>query len=240
MVVGRTGRGRAAFYGRPRVRRQLGDHHGLEEILNSLGLVQEARSDWRAATDNYTQSLAFMQADGDLYGEAQALPNLGNVYWLLGDAPTSLPHHQQVQILAADIGDRRLEGQAWSGIGDSLRQMERYPEAEEAFQRAIALKQAAGERRSLKHTSASECCTTSSVALPWRRLRTNRRSKKRARSRMHVWKLRCSPRWLNSPLHKSTTDLGQVVRYVFGRTCNWFADLNCDELDEMSGSGSDW
>ncbi|MFN8569086.1 MAG: hypothetical protein U0Z44_16560 [Kouleothrix sp.] len=36
-------------------------------------------------------------------------------------------------------------------------------------------------------------------------------------------------------------DLGQVVRYVFGRTGNWFADLSCDELAEMSaGSGIDW
>ena len=43
------------------------------------------------------------------------------------------------------------------------------------------------------------------------------------------------------PLTNGThIDLGQVVRYVFGRTGNWFADLSCDELAEMSGSGIDW
>lgn len=35
-------------------------------------------------------------------------------------------------------------------------------------------------------------------------------------------------------------DLGQVLRYVFGRTGNWFADLSLDELAEMNGSGIDW
>ncbi len=35
-------------------------------------------------------------------------------------------------------------------------------------------------------------------------------------------------------------DLGQMLRYVFGRTGNWFADLSLDELAEMSGSGIDW
>lgn len=35
-------------------------------------------------------------------------------------------------------------------------------------------------------------------------------------------------------------DLGQVVRYAFARTGNWFADLSVDELAEMDGSGIDW
>lgn len=35
-------------------------------------------------------------------------------------------------------------------------------------------------------------------------------------------------------------DLGQMLRYVFGRTGNWFADLSLDELAEMNGTGIDW
>ncbi|MBP1466220.1 hypothetical protein EYB53_010935 [Candidatus Chloroploca sp. M-50] len=43
------------------------------------------------------------------------------------------------------------------------------------------------------------------------------------------------------PLPDGTAiDLGQVVRFVFSRTDNWFADLSWDELADMNGSGLDW
>ena len=73
----------------------------------------------RPHAQHYERSLAVFQAAGDLYGQVQALTNLGNVAWLLGDHQQGRGYHEEALALARDLGDAHLEGQVLTSLGDA-------------------------------------------------------------------------------------------------------------------------
>ena len=115
-------------------------------------MVAEARGEWTNAAEHYERSLAAFQGTGDLYGQVQALTNLGNVAWLLGNHQQGRGYHEEALALVRDLGDAHLEGQVLTGLGDTYLSLGQYREAEGAFLDALARKHAVGDRRSLKHT----------------------------------------------------------------------------------------
>jgi tetratricopeptide (TPR) repeat protein len=84
----------------------------------------------------------------DRQGEANALGNLGNAWYSLGEPRRAIEFHEQVLAIAREMGDRRSEGSALGNLGVAWAALGEPQRAIEFYEQVLTIARAIGDRRS--------------------------------------------------------------------------------------------
>ena len=107
--------------------------------LNNMGLVYRDMGEFQKALDTLNQALAIDRDIQSKWAIAYDLKNLGLTYLQMGQPQKALPLFQEALETASGIGNRINEAKILLGYGEALFLLERWPEAEEHFQKALEL-----------------------------------------------------------------------------------------------------
>ena len=111
------------------------------DLLLSRGWIEETRSAIAPALADFQHAVALYRGAGEQRGEAKALQNIAGIYQDAGDQQRSLRYYAQ----ATEVyhGDPAFEIAAYNNVGETLRQLGRYREAESRYAMALAAARAA-------------------------------------------------------------------------------------------------
>jgi tetratricopeptide (TPR) repeat protein/transcriptional regulator with XRE-family HTH domain len=140
--------------------RELG--HGMVELAQRLRLrsvaawlqhdsaIPEAENgDVAAAADRLLAALPMFRDVGDLLGQARCCSSLAYVFGLLGRVDEALGFGKEALDLSQQVGDKNLEGVAYTAVGGLYDRAGDFGRADEAFAQGIALAEQDGDLRSV-------------------------------------------------------------------------------------------
>jgi tetratricopeptide (TPR) repeat protein len=119
-------------------------------LLNGLGNLHNALSDYNTAIDYQRQHLIVAQAVGDRTSEGLALGNIGLNFYFLGNYPQSIHHTEQSLAIVREIGDRRAEGAALGNLGLVYDALGDFAKAIDYLQQHLAITRAIDDYRGQK------------------------------------------------------------------------------------------
>jgi tetratricopeptide (TPR) repeat protein/DNA-binding XRE family transcriptional regulator len=117
---------------------RAGDRPGQAGTLDELGLLQQLRGDYLAATATLAQATALYGDLGDQRGQAYALNHLGLVHQDTGDYQAAAACHQQALALARGAGDPLAEAVSLTDLGQVQQLTGDYPAAVVSHTQALA------------------------------------------------------------------------------------------------------
>ena len=97
------------------------------------------RSDFSAAQQLWQEALKIYQSIQDFRGEANAVGNLGNIYFRLGEYEQAINAHLKSLELAQSIGHRQGEANALGSLGLVYFGLNQYAKAIEFYQQQLAI-----------------------------------------------------------------------------------------------------
>ena len=118
---------------------RAGDRPGQAGTLDELGLLQQLRADYPAATATLAQAAALYGDLGDQRGQAHALNHLGLVHQDTGDYQAAAASHQQALALARAAGDPLAEAVSRTDLGQVQQLTGDYPAAVVSHKQALAM-----------------------------------------------------------------------------------------------------
>ncbi|HEY9420089.1 MAG TPA: tetratricopeptide repeat protein [Thermoanaerobaculia bacterium] len=135
-----------------RIWRRLGDRRGLGYtlVVRGMALLDEKRI--ALAGDCESEAESLFHSQGDLWGTALALNDLGNVLRVRGEYEEARETYWKSLALWERMGDSWGLPMTLTNLGFLEMLQERYREAREAFERALALQRAVGDRWSHAET----------------------------------------------------------------------------------------
>lgn len=89
------------------------------------GLRQFREREFQAAIQSWRQALSLSQANGDRKGQANALGNLGNAYYSLGQYTTAIEFYQQALPMFRALNDRKGETLVLTNLGYAHAELEK-------------------------------------------------------------------------------------------------------------------
>ena len=119
--------------------RRAGDRPGQAGTLDELGLLQQLRGDYPAATATLAQAAAMYADLGDQTGQAHALNHLGLVHQDTGDYQAAAACHQQALALARAAADPLAEAVSLTDLGQVQQLTGDYPAAVVSHTQALAM-----------------------------------------------------------------------------------------------------
>lgn len=133
---------------------ELGDTYGQAWCLNNLGVTSIDLDRPGDAVDHFLAALELFRRCADPQGEAICLNNLGDGYRRLGEPDRAIDLLSQALALQqrTDLAGERY---TLGTLGDLYRDTERYSEAVEHYERALAANRSAGDRRASGRVLAS-------------------------------------------------------------------------------------
>jgi len=123
----------------------IGDRAAEAAALNGLGDVHFILNEYDKAEDSFVKALARSRAGGDRRGAAEALNNIGYVHLYRGRNPQALVYFERALRHAGEDG--RVEAQTLNDMGEVYYSLGNLKRALSLFNRALALWQAAADRR---------------------------------------------------------------------------------------------
>ena len=125
---------------------RAGDRPGQAGTLDELGLLQQLRGDYPAATATLAQAAALYRDLGDQPGQAHALNHLGLVHQDTGDYQAAAACHRQALALARAAGDPLAEAVSLTDLGQVQQLTGDYPAAVASHRQALAMFRSLGSR----------------------------------------------------------------------------------------------
>jgi tetratricopeptide (TPR) repeat protein len=125
---------------------RAGDRPGQAGTLDELGLLQQLRGDYPAATTALAQAAALYRDLGDRPGQAHALNHLGLVHQDTGDYQAAAASHRQALALARAAGDPLAEAVSLTDLGQVQQLTGDYPAAVASHRQALAMFRSLGSR----------------------------------------------------------------------------------------------
>ena len=125
---------------------RAGDRPGQAGTLDELGLLQQLRGDYPAATATLAQAAALYRDLGDQPGQAHALNHLGLVHQDTGDYQAAAASHRQALALARAAGDPLAEAVSLTDLGQVQQLTGDYPAAVASHRQALAMFRSLGSR----------------------------------------------------------------------------------------------
>jgi filamentous hemagglutinin family protein len=124
------------------IKRNLGNAYLSQgDYYRERGNSGEAQNYYNKAIKQQEESLTLARATNDRYGETQALGNLGNAYFSLGESQRAIEYQQQSLVIAREIRDRLQEAQALLNLGTSYSYLGDYPKALQYHQQSLVITQ---------------------------------------------------------------------------------------------------
>ena len=112
---------------------------GERRSLDTQGVTYTRLGLTQLAIESLEQSLALSRSLLDESGEATALSHLGDVYRVQNDRPQALDFYRQALAIYDRTGDKPGAGLTWHNLGETLGELQRWPEATEALLKAVAI-----------------------------------------------------------------------------------------------------
>jgi tetratricopeptide (TPR) repeat protein/transcriptional regulator with XRE-family HTH domain len=104
------------------------------------------------AIPRHTAAIEAARRLGDRFGEANALNDLGDVRWLVGDYPAAAEALDRALVIYRDLGDRLGQANVLNYLGIVRCLTGDYPAAAQAQERALSLYRDLGDRRGQANT----------------------------------------------------------------------------------------
>ncbi len=111
------------------------------------GIQQAQTGQVEAALQSWQQALIIYREIKDRQGEENALGNLGNAYFFLGDYAKAIEYLQQSLAIAREIKDRLGEGQSLGSLGNTYSSLGDYAKAIEYQQQSLAIAKSINNRQ---------------------------------------------------------------------------------------------
>jgi signal transduction histidine kinase/CheY-like chemotaxis protein len=105
------------------------------DILLSRGWVQEVLGRIVPALRDFQEALTLYRGIGETRGQAKALGNIGGIYHDAGDNERSLRYYAEVNDVYQ--GDPAIAIAAYNNVGETLKTLGRYPQAEAEYGKAL-------------------------------------------------------------------------------------------------------
>jgi len=128
------------------------DRHREIHALIDLGNALTCCSRYEDARTAYTRALHGAEETTDSESGAEALHQLGILYWHLGELPQALSCQSRTLALHATTGDAWQLGRCRSNLGITHLYLGNFDESEENFEAALSGFQASGDRRRYART----------------------------------------------------------------------------------------
>jgi CHAT domain-containing protein/Tfp pilus assembly protein PilF len=109
-------------------------------------LKDEALEGKRKSVEKYQEALELYRKAGDRDGEAQTLTNMGEVYWILGEAQKTLEMLNETLLIRRAVGNRREEAGSLINMGVVYLSLGEMQKALEKFNEALPISRAIGDR----------------------------------------------------------------------------------------------
>ena len=115
------------------------DRAQVSDLRNAWGTFYAHRNDHQRAMEEHRQAWLAANEIADTTRMTHTAHNLGNDYCALAQYPQALDYLQQSAALAAQTGNRRMQGLCSKNIGACFFWMGRYEDAIQAYQQAHAI-----------------------------------------------------------------------------------------------------
>lgn len=130
-----------------RMRRDLGDQHGVAAALNNLATLIAQQGDFGAARPMYEESLALRRELGDRQGVSASLNNLGNIAVELGDYAEARSLYEQSLEIARELGDKSAIVGALNNVGSAAAHQGDYAAARARYEESLTIARELGNKR---------------------------------------------------------------------------------------------
>ena len=116
---------------------RIGVEGEIATTSNNLGLLYRSQERWEDALTWFGRALEIDEAEGNRWGQAYSLRNIGITHTLAGDAPQALEPLREALALSTEIGDETNAAKAVLALGDALLELGELTEAQESFEIAL-------------------------------------------------------------------------------------------------------
>jgi class 3 adenylate cyclase/tetratricopeptide (TPR) repeat protein len=137
-----------------RICREIGDRRNEATSLSNLGVVAYVLGDYPRAEDYDLRALQLKREVGDRRGASLVLGNLSLLHSRQGRYAAALEESRASRRMAEELGARNELGYAWTYEGHALLGLERYAEALEAYEHALAVRRELGQTRAALESQA--------------------------------------------------------------------------------------
>ncbi len=116
---------------------RIGVEGEIATTSNNLGLLYRSEERFEDALEWFGRALEIDEAEGNRWGQAYSLRNIGITHTLAGDAPRALEPLRRALELSTDIGDATNAAKASLALGDALLEVGELTEALESYEIAL-------------------------------------------------------------------------------------------------------
>ncbi len=124
-----------------------GHKQKMSQVINDMGHLFEARSQYREAESEYRRAVALAQETGDRTTLAAALNNLGSVRWKRGDYRSARTEMEHALAIRDELGQRLMRAETLNNLAMVRLAQADYDGALRQLRQAYAIFQEAGSRR---------------------------------------------------------------------------------------------
>ncbi|MEW6350903.1 MAG: CHAT domain-containing protein [Thermodesulfobacteriota bacterium] len=124
-----------------------GNKHRMSQVINDMGHLFEARSEYREAESHYVRAAALAQEAGDRAGLATALNNLGSVRWKQGDYQSARTETERALGIRDELGQRLMRAETLNNLAMVVLAQGDYQGALARLNDAYAIFQEVGSKR---------------------------------------------------------------------------------------------
>jgi CHAT domain-containing protein/Tfp pilus assembly protein PilF len=152
VAQGAYGRALEQFHPSLKLRLGVGARFDAAESWNNIGMAHAGQGEYELAIKAYKEALRLNRSVGFKWLEAEALINIGNAAAELGQTVRADANYRASLRLTQgldDQGNHRYVGGALRGLAELARTQGRTPEAARHLARALALHEAANDRRGI-------------------------------------------------------------------------------------------
>jgi predicted ATPase len=128
-----------------RIAREIGDRNAEGVALGNLGFTAGLQGDFVAAHQHYEQALSLAREAGNRYHETYTLINLSALSGMKNQDSLALRCAREAAELARKDGERSGEAWALLYMGHAYLLLNRLPEAQDAYQRSVAIRTELGQ-----------------------------------------------------------------------------------------------
>jgi len=120
----------------------LNDVHTTKAVADQLlqqGIEQYNSGESSATIQCWQQALTIYREIEEYEGEADALENLGDLYYDLDDYINAIEYYQQYLALAQELGDQHKQQVAWDQLGNAYYSSQHNMQAIESFKQSLLI-----------------------------------------------------------------------------------------------------